>query len=161
MRHIKFRVWDLIKNEWVKEFCVITDCGSVQIYNSYGIPMPPRKRVSEGEEYVIQQFTGLTDKNGKEIYEGDIVKETVEKGPNLPERHKDYVLKDHEKQHIEQIIWGYYSDGEYVDKIECFMFGDRNSLSELIHSTIGVYHEWLYTYEVIGNIFETPELLKN
>lgn len=156
-RPLKFRVWDDIDKKWVKDFCVITDCGSVQIYNSYGIPTPPRKRVSEGEEYIIQQFTGLSDKNGKEIYEGDIVKETVEKGPNLPERYKDFILKDS----VEQITWDYYTDGEYVEKIECFMFGDRNSLSELIHRTTGNYHEWLYTYEIIGNIFETPELLKN
>ena len=56
MREIKFRVWDEKYNQW--------DPSSLAIH-------PAESVVKQGR--VIQQFTGLKDKHGKEIYEGDIV----------------------------------------------------------------------------------------
>ena len=55
-REIKFRVWDEKYNQW--------DTSPVTIH-------PAESVVKQGR--VIQQFTGLKDKHGKEIYEGDIV----------------------------------------------------------------------------------------
>ena len=55
-REIKFRVWDEKHNQW--------DTSPVTIH-------PAESVVKQGR--VIQQFTGLKDKHGKEIYDGDIV----------------------------------------------------------------------------------------
>lgn len=161
MRELKFRVWNIQDKCWDNPSIleVWNDSGKLEPYsfiktgklNPLYIPI---------ENYVIQQFTGLLDKNGKEIYEGDIVEETTSKGPNLPERFKNYVLKDNEKHKIQKIQWGKYADGGYSDSVECWMFGEDNSLSELISRTKGSYHEWVREYEVIGNIFENPELLE-
>ena len=65
MREIKFRVW----NKVLKKF---DPAGLPIIHNSengiFGVDN------SYVEYFVVQQYTGLTDRNGQEIYEGDIVR---------------------------------------------------------------------------------------
>jgi uncharacterized phage protein (TIGR01671 family) len=88
----------------------------------------------------IGQFTGLHDKNGKEIYGGDIVKHTL------------FDFYDNEEQHKSVV--------EYCDGMAAFFV----KLSE--DSDCGNYLElgWVYQedneIEVIGNIHDNPELLK-
>lgn len=78
----------------------------------------------------IMQYTGLTDKNGKEIYEGDIVKDLAV----LPEdEERDYIS-------VVEFKWGSFL---IYDK-------EKEKYNTVAHSTL----------EVIGNIYENPELLK-
>lgn len=112
MREIKFRTWD--KKE--KKFWY---------FNPVDGLFTNRK---EKDEYlkVIQQYTGLRDKNGKEIYEGDIIKYsmggTMQKNPAIVDIKELYGLL-----------------GDYCDP---YYATDKKD------------------FEVIGNIYENPSLLK-
>lgn len=61
MRELKFRAWDTDKKKVVDIF---------ECYDFYG-----RELRTTNNKYPLMQYTGLKDKNGKEIYEGDIVKD--------------------------------------------------------------------------------------
>lgn len=69
MKDIKCKAWDKTHKEWINYgFCLRFDAnGNCEVLNAFAQPFPDRK--------VIPVFwVGLTDKHGKDIYQGDIVK---------------------------------------------------------------------------------------
>lgn len=100
MRTIKFRAWDKKHTHWT--ILDLTECDAITLIKNV--------------EY--QQYTGLKDSNGKEIYEGDIVIRS----------------------------WG---KNEKIEEVKDIGFDLK--LSELESGGIT---------EVIGNIYQNPELLK-
>lgn len=148
-REIKFRVWNIVSNlfldlseeEW--GYYYITPNGKFMrhFYGAFGNP----QETVELEHVIIQQYTGLLDKNKKEIYEGDIVKycRSISDG-------------------IEHWSVG---NGVLFDR-GCFWVGDRSATGSFMGNDYKggdpalMYWQDSKWLEVIGNIFENQDLLK-
>ncbi len=92
----------------------------------------------------LMQFTGLKDKNGKEIYEGDILKVI-------------YTYDDEESIH--HVIWGLRIVNNYQVNYPAFCLSPN--LGEEVNCFSLLFDSGEYLVEVIGNIHENPELLES
>ncbi len=125
MRQIKFMAWDGTKMLLMHEICTSTGlegglCSFEMLMESIS-DMP------------LMQFTGLKDKNGKEIYEGDII-------------------TNHDFE--SNLLIGFSSD-------KCAFVGSKTT-SFNIEDIYNFFDDIVFEdkWEVIGNIYENPELLK-
>lgn len=127
MREIKFRAWDKLGGYMIKE---IKNLILPHSENEFGT--------------ILMQYTGLKDKNGKEIYEGDILKFLVHYPADFQERnpYKRY------GRICGPVLW---EEGWlYADKKE------HNGQDDML-----LYQSSSQEFEIIGNIYQNPELLNN
>jgi uncharacterized phage protein (TIGR01671 family) len=137
-RKIKVRVWSkslerfLTKDEWFLDFD-----GNLH-FRDYTIGEGEWATESleevPDENYIVQQFTGLSDKNGKEIYEGD----TCIYIPNFEPA---------------PIVFSNTLAGFVFDSSR------RHNIDKKYGDYIPMHREYWNYYEVVGNVFENPELV--
>lgn len=148
MRQIKFRLWDSKNNCWYEP-----------TFEGYRgkieeIMLSPRGRLTMRtmtelidesmfpNRFELMQYTGLHDKNGREIYEGDIVRvqETMDGGRIVCLEAIASVIWNGERG-----CWG--CDGEFEGHLADYAFGTvLNFMGNVC--------------EVVGNIYENPELME-
>lgn len=133
MREIKFRAWDKGTNWMCFIDAIYQPVGGVhQKYDLHVISNDKKIGGANRDEIELMQYTGLKDKNGVEIYEGDILSEV---GHYVNSDKKMYMEVNWQKNHS---AW---MRGKYT----------RMTPKNIQH----------YNSEVIGNIYENPELLNN
>lgn len=127
MREIKFRVWS--KKD--KNFLHNTEINSDLIHADGKWYFLGGNELNE--KYIVQQFTGLKDSKGNEVWEGDIIKYTR--------------LIEKERRIVELFSFIKFQDAKFGFDLTGFndMFYDLSDEPD---------------FEVVGNIFENSELLK-
>ncbi len=141
MREIKFRFWDNENKKIIKGVPALTiDSSDGAIYN-----------VNNGDylDWIVMQFTGLKDKNGKEIYESDLIK-NQSKTKTIITTGKKVFSPSWE---IRKIV---FSEGKFGGVI----LAENNSYWGDIPSKPNDLFSVQEYWEIIGNIYETPELVK-
>ena len=133
MREILFRGKSVLNGEWLFGNFLKTDDGVfvIQNFDPFG-----GLAKYEVDHNAVCQYTGLTDKNGRKIFEGDIVK-----------------INDDIKE-----AFG-ISDGAVVYRGGSFIIGNSSG-SGTLNSLFAITDiNYVFRGEVIGNIFDNPELI--
>jgi len=139
MREIKFRCWSKERKGIgiVTKICFLT--------NECDYALGKKKGDTDFgwtslDNVILMQYTGLKDKNGNEIYEGDILK------------YREYDNLSHKQDFsIDKVEWGETGDSDgwaHERHFEYIVGGD---------SLADVYGKYC---EIIGNIYENPEMIK-
>lgn len=137
MREIIFRGKRKDNGEWVEgnfvkgcveDFAYIVEFGNKELCRNYVEVIPES----------VSEFTGLTDKNGTKVFEGDIVKTKVTENKYTHTRKYEgiYTVKYHDKN--------------------CYFYLAKQGNNLLFD---GNWDYFLSNIEVIGNIHDNPELL--
>ena len=126
MREIKYRLWNPCRKGYHYDIDTVMDCLKQQSSGLY----------DHEKEYggVFEQYTGLKDKNGVKIFEGDYIK--------VPNDWNQFGLDAGEVYNIYFAFGGFRMKPKYDLSYKGFWIEDDN------------------LYEVVGNIFDNPELLE-
>lgn len=126
MRDIKFRAWDKFSEKWLdlEEYVIDPEDGAVGEVSLYEI-------VDVNYDAILEQYTGLKDKNGVQIYENDLIKA---------------------KNTLYKVEW--FNTSFWV------IPEDEHGSSQPISHLYEYGEEKIYKLEVVGNIHENVDLLE-
>lgn len=169
MREIKFRAWDTVNSRMGHFYEGFQWCDEYNLWFINQIP-EDRERISDvpcADNIIMMQFTGIHDKNGKEVYEGDIMQyksyhvfkrwwATLEDIP---------VIEEEVKKQMEDIAiirakvrWETGSfDLDYPVTLGDVHRGEMTKYNK--NNGNGDSKSKYWDFEVIGNVHENPELL--
>jgi len=163
-REIKFRTWIKDEKKYIPNFVEDNDAGDgygpLEYDNYYLAPktgaivkhhnhrefgdwMYTVEGTNANREVEIEQYTGLKDKNGKEIYEGDIVR---------------YSFINPNRTYTEPVSFGPIQDGEGYFHQEFLAWRTTYADDGTAHSSLLDLVEPNWTCEIVGNIHENKEL---
>ena len=134
MREIEFRVWDSLRRVYLnKKDIAIDNLGNIFVFEARDENDADLWHVRilsdpDNERYIIEENTGLTDKNGREIYERDIV--SVRDSPVVVEDEKGVCF----------VAWSSVLAGFILKGSDAYKF-DEQLLSDLKLIVIGNIHE--------------------
>lgn len=160
MRTIKFRGKSIDSGEWLYGYLTPSPKPQIYLNAKYSISVSTEilhsvdRYIYEVETETVGQFTGLLDKNGKEIYEGDVIRITEYENKGMPLFDKENLEQfslDELKGKItgEDLSVVAFDEGGFFTNDYWFhaFFGDMRKSNPI------------YELEVLNNIHDTPELL--
>ena len=137
MREIKFRVWNTSLKKYIPDHLVHISLDGRLLFGALYFKPDLYKYSSDilKGENVVEQFTRLKDKNGTEIYEGDIVK-----------------YYPHHRGVPYRVYW--------ADKSAKFLIGRDGVIGQSFSDIMHNLNTGRIALEVVGNIHENPELVE-
>jgi len=170
MREIKFRAWWQNDN-WqpagkmyrVAGFHNISDSGPEepevglsedvkQVFIVDELPSCVKVNWNNAKDMILMQYTGLKDKNGVEIFEGDLL------GLYYGTTHHLYEVKYSDSEAMYTLAaHGRYFSGDFSDLLDKHEWETLDIRYKMSYYALGAIPE---DVEVIGNIYENKELLK-
>lgn len=147
-REIKFRAWDKDRKEYLSAGQILISIEPGSRPKKSNIYLDILKDANKyNERFIIEQCTGLKDKNGKEIYEDDVI---------------ELVNEDLEKT---KVICEYgtarrniYSNIVDITGFYFRRLSDDRKTFPIVNNYLGKHD--LELFEIIGNIHENPKLLE-
>ena len=142
MREIKFRAWDNQRKEFLSggQILIAVKSGRNPKENPQYLDVIKDASMYKAR-FELMQYTGFKDKNGREIYEGDVIEKN----------YKNMLTGDM----VSEIYSVVFDEGIFIAKYEkSSPFGDT-----LLKFLVGGVNERI-SVKIIGNIYENPELLE-